>query len=139
MALVDAMAERPWGMVLVAVLVVLLLGAVTLMLFGSDDAAEKPAPKVKPAPATIENNPALNGSFWACNGLVCARYMTPQEWVARFCFARDGQNLCSVNTPQGPMDIALSALNLSAIQDCAEYTCVQEVLVRNASYAIPVT
>jgi len=138
MALGDVMECKPWGMVLVAVLIVLVLGAVALLLSGSGNDVGSPASKTQAAATKLSSIPELKGGFWACNGLVCKRTMTPQEWVTRFCFAKDGQNVCSVNTPQGAMNVPLSALNLTAITDCAEYSCVQEVFVRNASYTLPV-
>jgi len=76
------------------------------------------------------------GAYWACNGLVCSKMLTPQEWVSKYCAQKDNQILCSVRTTQGDIDYPLTALNLSAIKECTEYTCLQEVMVRNASYTI---
>ncbi|MFH1055785.1 MAG: hypothetical protein V1744_06820 [Candidatus Altiarchaeota archaeon] len=79
----------------------------------------------------------LDKTYWACNGLVCNRYYAPQEWVNKYCAMKDGQAVCSVQTSQGNMVYPLNSLNVTAIKQCAEYTCMQEVLVRNASYVIP--
>jgi hypothetical protein len=81
----------------------------------------------------------IKNSFWACNGLVCNRLMTPQEWVSKFCYSQNGQNLCVVRTAQGNLVYPLDNINVSAVRECAEYLCQQEVLVRNASYIIPAT
>jgi hypothetical protein len=85
----------------------------------------------------LANDQRLDKSYWACNGMVCNRFMTPQEWVNKNCYNQNGQNLCVVKTPQGNLVYPLNALNLTAIRDCAEYLCLQEVIVRNASYIIP--
>jgi hypothetical protein len=88
-----------------------------------------------------DSNPAtdvtLKNTFWACNGLVCNRLMAPQEWVNKYCFSQDGVNLCRLSTPQGNILVPLNQINVTAIKECAEYLCMQEVLVRNASYIIP--
>jgi hypothetical protein len=80
----------------------------------------------------------LNGTYWACNGLVCTRYMTSEEWVGRYCYLADDAMVCILQTQQGQIIVPLSQLNLSAVRECAQYHCMQEVLVRNASYTIPV-
>jgi hypothetical protein len=79
----------------------------------------------------------LDKSYWACNGMVCNRFLTPQEWVNKNCYNQNNQNLCVVKTPQGNLVYPLNALNVTAIRECAEYLCLQEVIVRNASYIIP--
>jgi len=79
----------------------------------------------------------LNGTYWACNGLVCNRFYTPQEWVNKYCGMQDGQPICRVKTAQGDYIYPMNALNVSAIRECAEFICLQEVLVRNASYILP--
>jgi hypothetical protein len=79
----------------------------------------------------------LGGSFWACNGLVCDRFMSAQEWAQKFCYSQDGETLCVIRTAQGPVAYPIQMLNLTAIKECAQYHCMQEVLVRNASYSLP--
>ena len=81
----------------------------------------------------------LEGSYWACNGLVCSRYMTPEEWAGKYCYVQDAAMVCILRTQQGQIIVPAGQLNLSAVRECAEYRCMQEVLVRNASYMIPVT
>jgi hypothetical protein len=91
--------------------------------------------KTQSAPITSSATDALTkGSYWACNGFVCNRMRTPQEWVNRNCVQNNNQVVCKVTTSQGDMAFPIEALNLSAIKECAEYLCVQEVMVRNASY-----
>ena len=79
----------------------------------------------------------LEGTYWACNGLVCDRFYTPQEWINKFCFVQDNQNVCLLQTPEGEYIVPMDQVNVSAIQQCAQYLCLQEIMVRNASYVIP--
>jgi hypothetical protein len=85
----------------------------------------------------VATDQRLDKSFWACNGMVCNKFLTPQEWVTKNCYNQNDQNLCVVKTPQGNLVYPLTSLNITAIRECAEYLCMQEVLVRNASYIIP--
>ena len=85
-------------------------------------------------------DPLLKGTYWACNGLVCTRFMNPQEWVNKYCAIQNGETLCRVSFPDGGNYILpVGQLNLTAIRECAEYLCTQEVMVRNASYLIKTT
>jgi|GEM_PF-5510529 len=79
----------------------------------------------------------LDDTKWACNSLVCKRLMTPEEWVGKYCTMQtDGVMGCRIGTPQGPVILPLTALNLSAVVECAQYQCQQEVLVRDSDYTI---
>lgn len=80
----------------------------------------------------------LQGSFWACNALICKRTMTPQEWTNKFCSNVNGDIICRVKAQDGTTyNVPINRINITATNDCAEYYCMQETLVRNASYVIP--
>ena len=126
------------------ILIVLLLAAVILLGYTAMNPSQQKQQAVEcKVPADLKvtydkplSDEALKGSYWACNGLVCNRYMTAQEWVNKNCFLQDNQAICRIRTQQGDFSYPLSAINLTAVRDCAEYLCLQEVLVRNASYMI---
>lgn len=77
---------------------------------------------------------------WRCSQVTCTRFMTPEEWIARFCFLNATNEMnCNVNINGVPTVIPLSVINTSAIYQCAEYACVEEVRVRSANYTLNIT
>jgi hypothetical protein len=135
MALIDSVEAKPAGVILAVVLGVAILVSLIYIATSASPKAEYVLPDAVKAAA--DN---LAGSFWACNGLVCQRYMTREEWMTKYCYVQDGRSICAVRTQQGLIGYPLEMVNVtaSAAKECAVYQCQQEVLVRNASYTIPV-
>ncbi|MBD3389225.1 MAG: hypothetical protein GF416_09030 [Candidatus Altiarchaeales archaeon] len=80
----------------------------------------------------------LDGTYWACSTWVCNRLMTPAEWINRYCFVQEQDTVCGIRDQAGNNYVVpLNQLNVSAIQECAEFLCLQESLVRNASHILP--
>lgn len=76
---------------------------------------------------------------WACNDLGCSSFMTPDEWVNQFCrLDADNNVVCTVDVNGQQALVPLSQLDLSQLQVCKEYVCVQEIKVRAANYSIDI-
>ncbi len=88
--------------------------------------------------ATLHNPPTdtFDGSYWACSNAVCSRYLTEQEWTEKNCFIQDDIETCIIRTPQGNYVVPKDRINITSMRECAQVTCTQEVLVKDAEYKI---
>ena len=76
---------------------------------------------------------------WKCNLVNCTKYITGPEWAQANCFLVGNLTACKVNVNGANQLIPLESLNLSAIQACSEYYCVEETNVRQVNYRLNVT
>lgn len=73
---------------------------------------------------------------WKCSAVECTNFVTGQEWVNRNCSLLNNQEVCKVNVNNIDQLIPLQNINLSLVQQCIEFKCVEEIKIRNASYKI---
>lgn len=81
---------------------------------------------------------------WVCSSVVCSKVIGPQEWESQNCFetADDEGNLrpvCRVTIDGVPRIVPRADLNLSGVQGCGQYSCVQEVRARAVNYTLDVS
>lgn len=91
----------------------------------------------------MQDAPAAEGD-WQCSNVICSQVSGPESWIAANCFdTAVGGNatvvVCRVVIDGQNNLIPLAELNLTDLQVCTEYTCVQEVLVRTANRTVNVT
>jgi hypothetical protein len=144
MTLVESTGGNGSKALIVGVIIVLILLAGAFFAIKAIAAVLKPSVECKvPANLNVKyDRPAelekLQGTYWACNGLVCNRLMTPQEWVNKYCITENAATNCRIKAPDGNIySVPVNQINMTAIKECAEYLCLQEVMVRNATYIIP--
>ena len=78
-----------------------------------------------------------NEGQWECAQTACSTLMTPEEIVSKICFLDDAQKfMCNLNVNGQQALVPLDSLNLSALNLCSEFTCVKEVMVRDAEYPV---
>lgn len=86
---------------------------------------------------SLQSSVSKSNEQWVCSQVVCDKLMSQQEWVSQNCRLNASNEMnCLVNIYGRPAWVPLKALNLSNIRACAEYRCVQEMLVRPANYTI---
>ena len=135
MTLVESETGISKGVFMALAIAVILLVTAYFTYTISKPAEKEPAAIKKPSTTALESS--LKGSYWACLRLVCIRQMTQDEWTSKYCRSDQGQTWCKVQTENGTNYVVpLQNLNLSVINECGEYACMQEALVRNASYRL---
>lgn len=84
-----------------------------------------------------------NDGQWVCAQTACAQSEPAgQAWAQENCGTitdnQTGQTVqaCRVTIDGQEQVVRQDALNLSAIRNCLEYVCVQEVKVREANYSV---
>ena len=76
---------------------------------------------------------------WVCSQVVCEEYMSQQEWINRYCSLNESNEFnCNVLINGQQAVVPLKWLNVSSIQECKKYRCIQEMVVRNANYTISI-
>lgn len=79
---------------------------------------------------------------WACLQTVCSQSEPGGElWAQENCGTIEDENgtlieACSVVINGQEQIIQRNAINFSAIRSCTEYTCVQEIRVREVNYTV---
>ena len=91
---------------------------------------------LNPTQEPVAGDSSLEGSYWMCANTVCTRYLTEEEWVQKNCYIQDDTEVCVVRTTQANYVIPKNIVNVSSMRECAEVTCTQEVLVKDAEYKI---
>ncbi len=73
---------------------------------------------------------------WECLQTECSGFISEEEIAAQVCYETEEGTLCNLNVDGQNVVVPLSNLNLTGIQFCKEFTCVQEIKVREANYTI---
>ncbi len=77
---------------------------------------------------------------WTCSNVICSSVAGPEEWTRQNCFdaatEQSVQTVCRVQVDGVPRIVPLADLNLSGVQVCSQYSCVQEVRVREVNYPV---
>ncbi len=73
---------------------------------------------------------------WKCSAVECTSFVKGQEWIDKNCFLLENQEVCKININNIDQVIPLQNINLSLVQQCVEFRCVEEIKIRNASYKI---
>ena len=94
------------------------------------------------AVALFALNPAGQGR-WQCSQVACSKFISPDEWRSNNCFMtqinEQDQEVCRVDIDCKNQLVSAGIINFSALAQCMEFRCVQEVMVRNANYTINMT
>ncbi|MFH0862167.1 MAG: hypothetical protein V1875_03975 [Candidatus Altiarchaeota archaeon] len=125
------------AVIAVFLVIVFIVGALlVLSSVGSDEEAKAPVKMPEQTPP-VKDEVSLKGAQWTCSNLLCTRQMTQAEWMTRYCVKQDDKIWCRIRIDNGtPYIIPIENLNLSIINECGEYICLQESLSRNASYRL---
>ena len=76
---------------------------------------------------------------WRCSLLNCTKSVTGEEWAKENCFLANNQEVCKVSINGVNQLIEKERLNLTAIQQCIEYRCIEETKIRTANYIYNIT
>ncbi|MEM7819680.1 MAG: hypothetical protein QXD48_02520 [Candidatus Aenigmatarchaeota archaeon] len=84
-------------------------------------------------------NLVIPGERWKCSAVNCTKMLTGIEWANQNCFVAGNQTLCKLVINNQNQLIPIEYLNLSAIQQCIEFRCIEEIKIRNVDYVINIT
>ena len=75
---------------------------------------------------------------WQCSQVACEEFITGQQWAQENCVQNGGETVCPVvdQTTGQQVLVPLENIDLSQIQQCVSFVCVQETPVRPANYTI---
>ncbi|MEM5793313.1 MAG: hypothetical protein QXY45_03060 [Candidatus Aenigmatarchaeota archaeon] len=76
---------------------------------------------------------------WVCNLLNCTKTITGEEWAKDNCFLMGNEEVCRLAVNGQNQLVYKKNLNLSAIQQCVEYNCIQEIKIRTTNYKYNIT
>jgi len=76
---------------------------------------------------------------WKCTLVNCTSFITGEEWATDNCFIANNQEVCKLIIDGQNQLIPKQQLNISAIQQCTEYTCIEETKIRTTNYIINIT
>lgn len=88
---------------------------------------------------TISYIKQLPNEKWKCSLVNCTDSITGEEWAKDNCFMANNQEVCKVSIDGINQLVAKQGLNLSAIQQCIKYTCIEETKIRAANYIFNIT
>lgn len=73
---------------------------------------------------------------WECLQTECSAFMSEEEIISQICYQSEEGIVCNLNVDGQDVVLPLDNLNLTGLQFCKEFTCVQEVKVRGANHTI---
>ena len=76
---------------------------------------------------------------WKCSLVNCTASITGEEWAKDNCFVANNQEVCKLLVDGVNQLIPKDSLNLTAIQQCTEYVCIEETKIRTTNYIINIT
>ncbi len=103
------------------------------------------APLNPPKSNSSAKNGLMEDVSWRCSRAVCEEFIDGREWAKQNCDIKpvgvNGTNalVCPVVINNQQYEIPIENLNLSAIQQCVKYRCVEETPYRAVNYTLNAT
>lgn len=85
------------------------------------------------------SGPLEKGYSWRCSAVQCAEFMDGVTWAEKYCLPNGNQTVCPVIVDGAQLLVPIESINLSAVQQCSRFVCVEEQLFRSVNYTINVT
>ncbi len=76
---------------------------------------------------------------WRCSLVNCTKVIGGDEWAKDNCFLANNQEVCRITVNGVNQLIPKQSLNLTAIQQCVEYKCIEETRVKSVNYVMNIT